>query len=213
MTFPLDRSDDTLLRVVLDVMPSAVFIVDEDVRIIDANRAACGLMNTAPSSAEKPPRAGAALHCLHAAEHPEGCGRASHCADCVVRSAVGDALEGRQSLRRRTRMRLKQDDADRDVYLHVTASAFHYRARNLVLLVLEDVSEYAELRKIVPICVQCKKIREDEDYWQSVENYVGRYLDLSFSHSYCPTCKAEALRSIDAINVIPKVDQASSSTL
>ena len=71
MTFPLDRSDDTLLRVVLDAMPSAVFIVDEDVRIIDANRAAYGLMNTAPSSAEKPPRAGAALHCLHAAEHPE----------------------------------------------------------------------------------------------------------------------------------------------
>jgi hypothetical protein len=47
-------------------------------------------------------------------------------------------------------------------------------------------------------------VRKDEDYWQSVETYVGRFLDLSFSHSYCPACKEEILRSVDATRVNPR---------
>jgi hypothetical protein len=148
-------------------------------------------------------RAGEALHCLHAFDHPDGCGRSVDCGDCVIRGAVKEAMAGRHSLRRRTRLQLHLEDRIQSVYFQVSVSGFHYQGRDLVLLVLEDISEFAELRKIVPICAQCKSVRRDEDYWQSVESYVGRFMDLSFSHSYCPSCKQEILRSIEATPVVP----------
>ena len=204
MLFPAGPADHDILRTILDAMPAAVFVVDGDVSILDANRAARDLMRLTRHTAPTPVRAGEALHCLHAFDHSDGCGRSADCSDCVIRGAVRDALMGQHSLRRRTRLQLHLEDGVRDAYFHVTVSGFHYQGQDLVLLVLEDISEFAELRKIVPICAQCKSVRQDEDYWQSVESYVGRFMDLSFSHSYCPSCKREILRSIDATQVVPR---------
>jgi PAS domain-containing protein len=204
MPSPLEHANNDILRTVLDAMPAAVFVVDADVCIVDANRAAFALIQLSRHASQEPLRAGEALHCLHALDHPDGCGRSVDCGSCVIRGAVRDALAGQHCLRRRTRMHLQLDDHEHDAYFQITASGFHYQADALVLLVLEDISEFAELRRIVPICAQCKKVRQDGDDWQSVESYVGRYMDLSFSHSYCPTCQQDMLRSIDATPVIPR---------
>ncbi len=50
---------------------------------------------------------------------------------------------------------------------------------------LEDVKQ---LRGLLPICSYCNKIRNDEDYWEQVDSYVGRHSDVEFSHSICPAC-------------------------
>jgi hypothetical protein len=44
------------------------------------------------------------------------------------------------------------------------------------------------LQQILPICSYCKKIRDDENYWQSVEDYISRHTEATFSHGICPTC-------------------------
>jgi DNA-binding response OmpR family regulator len=44
------------------------------------------------------------------------------------------------------------------------------------------------LRGILPICSFCKKIRNDEGYWDQVEAYVTRHSEATFSHSVCPEC-------------------------
>ncbi len=44
------------------------------------------------------------------------------------------------------------------------------------------------LRAILPICASCKGIRDDEGYWQTVEEFMGTHLDTLFSHSLCPEC-------------------------
>lgn len=201
MPFTFEPADSPMLRAVLDAMPSVVLVMNEDVRIIDANRAAFELVPSLPRDVEPPLRPGETLRCLHAHEHPEGCGHSPACESCVIRGAVSDALVGNDSRRLRTRMSLRLNDRRQEVYLQITASGFQYQAHHLALLVLEDISEFMELRGIVPICAQCKKIRQDENYWQSVEHYVGRYMDLSFSHSYCPACKQDILGAIDATPV------------
>ena len=58
----------------------------------------------------------------------------------------------------------------------------------LVLLAIEDISEIAELRRLIPICSICKKIRDDKQSWSRVENYFKEHWDLDFSHGLCPDC-------------------------
>ena len=188
MTILFDPSDIAMLRAVLDAMPSAVFVVDADVRIMMANRAAHELIRSSGVPSQASLRAGEALHCLHAFDHPDGCGRSADCSDCVIRGAVGDALAGRASRRLRTRMNLSLDGHRRDVYFQVTASGFEHQARQFALLVMEDISAFAELRKIVPICAQCKKIRDDKGYWNNIEAYIQEHSEAFFSHGMCPDC-------------------------
>ena len=52
----------------------------------------------------------------------------------------------------------------------------------------QALSEVKVLRGILPICSYCKKIRDDKDYWQSVENYISNRTDAQFSHGFCPEC-------------------------
>jgi len=40
----------------------------------------------------------------------------------------------------------------------------------------------------LPICMYCKKIRNDENYWQEVETYLAQFTQASFSHGVCPEC-------------------------
>lgn len=44
------------------------------------------------------------------------------------------------------------------------------------------------LEGILPICCFCKKIKNQEENWEMLENYISRRSDAQFSHSYCPTC-------------------------
>jgi CheY-like chemotaxis protein len=52
----------------------------------------------------------------------------------------------------------------------------------------QALAEVRTLRGIIPICMDCKKIRDDEGFWQRVEVYVRDHSPAEFSHSYCPEC-------------------------
>jgi len=54
------------------------------------------------------------------------------------------------------------------------------------------LDEVRTLRGIVPICSNCKKIRDDKGYWNQVEQYLMDHTEAEFSHGICPAC-AEAL--------------------
>ncbi|MDP2172350.1 MAG: response regulator [Candidatus Cloacimonadaceae bacterium] len=44
------------------------------------------------------------------------------------------------------------------------------------------------LEKLLPICSYCKKVRNDQNYWQDVEVYISAHTEAMFSHSICPGC-------------------------
>jgi len=50
------------------------------------------------------------------------------------------------------------------------------------------LGEVRELQKILPICMYCKNIRDDANYWQSVETYISHHTHTRFSHGICPSC-------------------------
>ncbi len=54
---------------------------------------------------------------------------------------------------------------------------------------LEDaLGQVRQLQGLLPICSYCKKIRDDNNYWQQVENYVSEHSAARFSHGICPDC-------------------------
>jgi sigma-B regulation protein RsbU (phosphoserine phosphatase) len=53
---------------------------------------------------------------------------------------------------------------------------------------LEALVQVKQLKGLLPICMFCKKIRNDENYWQQVEQYLVEHTEADFSHSICPEC-------------------------
>lgn len=54
--------------------------------------------------------------------------------------------------------------------------------------ILGFMREVGELRRLLPICSYCKKVRDDKDYWQGIEGYLHAQTGTDFSHSICPEC-------------------------
>lgn len=52
----------------------------------------------------------------------------------------------------------------------------------------EALSQVKQLQGLLPICSYCKKIRDDQNYWQQVEEYISKHSRAQFSHSICPDC-------------------------
>jgi response regulator RpfG family c-di-GMP phosphodiesterase len=54
---------------------------------------------------------------------------------------------------------------------------------------LEDaLARVKQLHGMLPICCYCKRIRDDQNYWQQVEAYIAAHADVQFSHGICPAC-------------------------
>ncbi len=58
----------------------------------------------------------------------------------------------------------------------------------LIRQLQQALSEVKTLRGFLPICANCNKIRDDEGYWQQIENYIEQHSDAVFSHGICPDC-------------------------
>ena len=66
--------------------------------------------------------------------------------------------------------------------------AAHAERERLVTELQDALAEVKTLQAILPICSYCRKVRDDENYWHSVEEYVARHTGSRFSHSICPNC-------------------------
>lgn len=65
------------------------------------------------------------------------------------------------------------------------------------LRVAERILRYAtqvqQLEAFLPICSYCKKVRDDQNYWQQIEGYINARTGSEFSHSVCPDCYARVV--------------------
>ena len=180
---PVDQGN---LRWVLDAMPHMVWVVGDGLRVLDANREARRIHGLG-SPALLGALCGDVLCCVNALSGLEVCGTTDHCPECHVRQSVMTALRGVASPRKVGRMRLRSADGDYWAWVGVTATPFPAPAKQ-ALLVIEDVTELVELRHLLPMCSHCHRVRDDEDYWQSVEEYLKRKTDVMFTHGLCPDC-------------------------
>ncbi len=61
----------------------------------------------------------------------------------------------------------------------------------------DALSQVKQLKRFLPICSHCKKIRNDDGYWQAVEGYIHEHTSTVFSHSICPECANDHYPGMD----------------
>lgn len=57
-------------------------------------------------------------------------------------------------------------------------------------------NELSQLRGILPVCSYCRKIRNDRNYWETIETYVATHMDAQISHGVCPECHTRLMAEI-----------------
>lgn len=101
--------------------------------------------------------------------------------DDVVRGIMGGADDFMSKPFDRAELRARLHAAERVVSLE----------RSLVAKVHDlerAIDEVRTLRRLLPICVYCKSIRNDQEMWNEVEEYMREHAQTEFTHSICPTC-------------------------
>ena len=58
------------------------------------------------------------------------------------------------------------------------------------------LGQVKQLQGILPMCPCCKKVRDDQNYWEQVEGYLARNFNARFSHGICPDCFATQSRMV-----------------
>jgi PAS domain-containing protein len=113
--------DQGFHRMLFEAMPMPVFVVNEDVCILECNAAAA--------------------NCIHASEVPEGCGRSPDCGGCVVRKSVRAASRGHSVVRHEAKMQFGHNGNRNKANLRVTCQPFTYERRTFILLILEGLKD------------------------------------------------------------------------
>jgi phosphoserine phosphatase RsbU/P len=73
--------------------------------------------------------------------------------------------------------------------------------------ILEFHSQIGLLQDLLPICIYCKKIRDDKAYWQTVEGYFTAHVGIDFTHSLCPDCySSQVLPELGALRDAARKD-------
>ena len=137
---------DGVLRLVVDDVPVPIFLVDDDVRILEFNVAARELLDAETTQVHHQ-RGGEALHCLHATDVAAGCGHGPACQTCVIRNSVKTGLRGKQVVRCQHNLELLRNGRRLRMDVLITAAPFPYHQTQLVLLVIEPRSDVTKDNK------------------------------------------------------------------
>ncbi|MBI4633713.1 MAG: DUF3365 domain-containing protein [Deltaproteobacteria bacterium] len=75
------------------------------------------------------------------------------------------------------------------VFLSFRLSRAEYMERSLLIEKIETaLKDVRTLKGFIPICASCKKVRNDEGYWDQIEKYIRDHSEAEFSHGICPDC-------------------------
>lgn len=68
-----------------------------------------------------------------------------------------------------------------------------WRRLHVAKRILNFATEMNRLQLLLPICMFCKKVRDDQDYWHQIEDYINVHTGTDFSHGICPECAKQFL--------------------
>ena len=183
----IDEND--ILAKVFNASPFITLIVDSERRILFFNKEAERLIGPNPERALGM-TGGAAMNCIHSIMGADRkCGQAEQCQTCALKAIVLAATRGISTAKQKIKVDLMSGDYPKEFFALITATPLEYKNQKLVLVFLQNINELVQLTKLIPICANCKQIRNDQQIWEGVEQYFKEHTDADFSHSICPACQ------------------------
>jgi GAF domain-containing protein len=103
----------------------------------------------------------------------------------------------------------KKENSYSDLYVELLSQFKTVAESHLGLAVLNErlgtrnqeleaaLAEVKELKEILPVCMKCMKVRDDEGYWSRLEAYLKERKNIAVSHSLCPECAAQWEQELD----------------
>jgi nitrogen fixation/metabolism regulation signal transduction histidine kinase len=182
------KEQSDFLGQVLEAVPAAIFVLDDTAIVARFNQAVIRELQVEPAR-DAGPGFGDLVRCAGAAQ--AGCGHGSACGDCEIRASIVAAIGGASTLGLQVEKSWRSAQGERERCLRVSAVPLRADGARRVVLTVDDVSELVQLRGCLPICSHCKKIRDSDDYWASVEQYVQQHSRAKFSHAICDSCLDE----------------------
>lgn len=132
----------SVLQACFDAFPSPVFLVDENLWVLDFNVAAARRYSLTKSSRLQC-RIGDVQHCARVGDSPLGCGQNASCQRCPTLDSVRMALRGKPVVRQFQSLEIAQWGRISKHDAFVTATAIEFAERPAVLVVVEDMNETA----------------------------------------------------------------------
>jgi PAS domain-containing protein len=186
MDQPMPRDSD--LSAFLDAFPSMVLLTDDDVMILDANRAAREALGLEPGQPLPRQAPGDLLGCIFPRDSRGACGRTELCPPCVVRNSIAAAAARRPAPRRVAHMVLESGGTSADRWFQVSATPLTLDGRGLVLLVLDDVTQLVELRQMLPLCPGCLAPRAEGDPVSQARVFLREHPGFLLADELCDRC-------------------------
>jgi len=139
------REHEQELATIFENAPFMMMLLDSEQKVHRVNCLTCSLTGTSSNEMIDRP-VGEALRCAHAVNSDEGCGFSPYCVECVVRRTVMDTSDtGRSNHQVEAHLPITRDGKEQSVVLLLSTTKVVVANQDMVLLSLQDISEYKKL--------------------------------------------------------------------
>jgi len=134
------------LSTLISNIPSAVFIIDKNVRVVKANDAFNEVFPYASIDCEGE-LCGNCLGCVYAVEEGKDCGKTSYCGKCNIRKAINKTIKLKEPVERQRLMReFYQGDDKKMMHLVFSTKYIQYKGEDMGLVIVDDMTETEQLK-------------------------------------------------------------------
>jgi len=186
------RAQKDFLQLLVNTLPDMIFIKDVDLRVTMVNDTYCDMVG-----GRREWLIGKRAHEIHSDEVANTCQQSD---EELLRS--GESVRGEEWLTGPDGRRILLDTikvpyrgADGDIAGIMAISrditerkAAEEEREALIGDLTKALSEIKHLTGLIPMCASCKRIRNDDGFWDQVETYIQRKTRAVFTHGICPAC-------------------------
>jgi hypothetical protein len=170
----------------LSMIPVPICIMGRDRKIIPLNSGRAGKVERQ-------------LVCAHA-EGPDHWALRDGGQGCMLCSVISECLAtGLKVTQKGVWAARFSDSGDtQDYFVVIHAVPAMISGEKYILTAIEDLTEVEQLRGLLPICMDCGKIKDNKSgHWIRLEEYISERSPAKFSHGLCPDCASYSMKSLE----------------
>jgi len=119
----------------------------------------------------------------------------------LIVKAVKKAREAKKSVSIKGKWKYKDSLLRNEMMVVAHAAPAMISGKEYIIVAAEDTTELEKLRGLLPICMQCNKIfNQNTDDWDNIENYISSKTTADFSHGLCPECSKTMVQKLEETN-------------